>query len=51
MIGLPGDKIKINDGNIVINDTLILRKKLNDFIDTDIKSSKKRVRKYKEYFF
>ena len=51
VIGLPGDKIQIIDGKIIINDNLILRKKLNDFIDTDKKSNIKRIRKYKEFFF
>jgi len=51
VIGLPGDKIKIKDGNIFINETKILRKKLNDFIDTDYNTSNKRVRMYKEYFY
>ena len=51
VIGLPGDRIQIIDGKIIINDNLILRKKLNDFIDTDKNSSIKRIRKYKEYFF
>ena len=51
VIGLPGDKIEINNGIIFINESEILRKKLNDFIDTDIKSSNKRVRMYNEYFF
>ena len=51
VIGLPGDRIKIINGKIIINDNLILRKKLNDFIDTDKNSSIRRIRKYKEYFF
>ena len=51
VIGLPGDRIQIIDGKIIINDNLIIRKKLNDFIDTDKNSSIKRIRKYKEYFF
>ena len=51
VIGLPGDRIQIIEGKIIINDNLILRKKLNDFIDTDKNSSIKRIRKYKEYFF
>ena len=51
VIGLPGDRIQIIDGKIIINDNLILRKKLKDFIDTDKNSSIKRIRKYKEYFF
>ena len=49
VIGLPGDKIKIKNGSIIINDIITLRKKLNDFIDNDKNSSIKRVRKYKEY--
>ena len=51
VIGLSGDRIQIVGGKIIINDNLILRKKLKDFIDTDKNSSLKRVRKYKEYFF
>ncbi len=51
VIGLPGDKIEIKNGIIFINGSEILRKKLNDFIDTDNKSIIKRVRMYNEYFF
>ena len=51
VIGLPGDKIQIKNGIIFINGSEILRKKLNDFIDTDNKTSNKRVRMYNEYFF
>ena len=51
VIGLPGDKIEIKNGIIFINGSEILRKKLNDFIDTDNKTSNKRVRMYKEYFY
>ena len=51
VIGLPGDKIEIKNGIIFINGSEILRKKLNDFIDTDNKTSNKRVRMYNEYFF
>ena len=51
VIGLPGDKIKIKNGIIFINGSEVLRKKLNDFIDTDNKTSNKRVRMYNEYFF
>jgi len=50
VIGLPGDKIKILNGQIIINDKKILRKKTNDFIDNDKNTSLKRVRKYMEYF-
>ena len=51
VIGLPGDKIEIKNGIIFINGSEILRKKLNDFIDTDNKTSNKRIRMYNEYFF
>ncbi len=51
VIGLPGDKIEIINGIIFINGSEILRKKINDFIDTDNKTSNKRVRMYNEYFF
>ena len=51
VIGLPGDKIEIKNGIIFINGSEILRKKLNDFIDTDNNSNNKRVRMYNEYFF
>ena len=51
VIGLPGDKIEIKNGIIFINGSEILRKKLIDFIDTDNKTSNKRVRMYNEYFF
>jgi len=51
VIGLPGDKIEIKNGIIFINESEVLRKKLNDFIDTDNKTSNKRVRMYNEYFF
>ena len=51
VIGLPGDKIEIKNGIIFINGSEILRKKLNDFLDTDNKTSNKRVRMYNEYFF
>ena len=51
VIGLPGDKIKIINGQIFINNELILRKKTNDFIDVDKNKKTKRLRKYKEYFY
>ena len=51
VIGLPGDKIKIINGEIQINNNLILRKKNKDFIDVNKEGSIKRIRKYQEYFF
>ena len=50
VIGLPGDKIKIVNGEINLNNNIIVRKKLNDFIDNDNQSNLTRVRKYQEYF-
>ena len=50
VIGLPGDKIRIINGEINLNDNIILRKKMSDFVDNDESTSMKRVRKYKEYF-
>ena len=51
VIGLPGDKIKIINGQIFINNELILRKKTNDFIDVDKNKKTHRLRKYKEFFY
>ena len=50
VIGLPGDKIRIKNGQIIINDKLIFRKRVDDFIDNDNNVSQKRNRKYLEYF-
>lgn len=50
VVGLPGDKIRIINGQILLNDNLIIRKKMSDFIDNDKGTSLKRVRKYREYF-
>ena len=54
VIGLPGDTIKIINGEIIINDSKILRKKVNPFIDTQknqINYNNGRRRQYLEYFF
>ena len=51
VIGLPGDKIQISKGSIIINGNKILKKKIKDFIDNDNNASNKRVRSYKEYFY
>ena len=51
VIGLPGDKIKIIGGEIIINDNIIFRKRNDDFIDIKKDYSKKRIRSYTEYFF
>ena len=51
VIGLPGDEIQIINGQISINKDLILRKKMKDFIDVNSDGSKKRIRKFKEFFY
>ena len=54
VIGLPGDKIKVLNGEIIINGSKILRKKLPPFIDTQknqINVNEGRKRQYLEYFF
>ena len=50
VIGLPGDKIKIINGEIYLNNNVVARKRMKDFIDLDKNSPKRRVRKYKEFF-
>ena len=49
VIGLPGDKIKVLNGEIYLNEKKILRKKTNEFIDNDNNAFLKRIRKYEEY--
>ena len=51
VIGLPNDKIQIINGQIIINDKLIIRKKTEDFLDVDPNGNIKRNRQYKEYFY
>ena len=51
VIGLPGDKIFINNGIIIINDNIIFKEKIEDFIDINKSGNKKRKRQYKEHFF
>ena len=50
VIGLPADKLRIKNGQIILNDEKILRKRTDDFIDNDNNVSLKRNRKYIEYF-
>ena len=50
VIALPGDIIKIEDGYIILNNSKIFKKKINDFIDIDKSSNSLRVRQYTEYF-
>ncbi len=51
VIALPGDTIQIKNGIIILNNEIILRKKIKDFIDTDKNAQSKRVRKYREFFY
>ena len=51
VIGIPGDRIQILNGEVIINETVIIKQRVADFIDTDKQTKQKRVRKYKEYFF
>jgi len=51
IIGLPGDKIIIINGQININGNLILRKRMKNFIDVNSDGSNNRIRKYQEFFF
>ena len=51
VIGLPNYKIQIVNGQIIINDKLIIREKTEDFLDVDQKGNIKRNRQYKEYFY
>ncbi len=54
VIGLPGDHIKIINGEILINETKILRKQIEPFLDrqlNQIKIDNGRRRQYLEYFF
>lgn len=51
VIGLPGDKIKILNGNIVINNKTIIKQQIEDFVDIDQYGKKYRLRQYKEFFY
>ena len=51
VIGLPGDKIKISNGFIIINDNIIERKKIKDFYDINNVGKISRIRQYTEFFF
>ena len=51
LIGLPGDKIQLVDGLIIINGKKILKRKIPDFIDIDKFYNFSRIRQYEEDFF
>ena len=48
IIGLPGDKVKVEDGRLYINDKLIERKEAEDFVIRDAAGNAERFRQYKE---
>ena len=53
VIGLPGDRIRLENGEVFINGSLISRKKINDFIDNDSNElvvDNGRRRQYLEYY-
>jgi len=50
VIGLPGDKIKIENGIIIINNNKILRKRVNNFIEKDNFQKIRRIRQFRELF-
>lgn len=51
IIGLPGDRIKIKDGSIIINNDRIPRIQIDDFVDINSNGTKSRIRQYKELFY
>mgnify|MGYP002849676197 CR=1 FL=1 len=51
VIGLPGDKIIIENGNVIINHNMVLRKKIDDFVDINKNGKKTRIRQYEELFY
>ena len=48
VIGLPGDKIQMIDGQLYINGSAVKRERVEDFIDTDSQGRKSRVMRYRE---
>lgn len=48
VIGLPGDRIQMVDGNLVINGTLVPRQRLTDVVEQDTFGAERRVARYKE---
>ncbi len=51
VIGLPGDKIIIKNGQIIINDSLILKQRTDDFKDIGKKNNINLIPQYIEYFY
>jgi signal peptidase I len=48
VIGLPGDRIQMQDGRLFINGTLVSREKVDDFVYRDTAGSVLRALQYKE---
>jgi signal peptidase I len=48
LIGLPGDTIQVKDGRLFINNAIIERERMDDFVYTDRFGSVRRVTQYKE---
>lgn len=48
LIGFPGDRIRVQDGVLFINDQLVEREQVDDFIDYDAAGREKRIRQFRE---
>jgi len=48
VIGLPGDKIQMKKGRLFINGKVVQRKKLEDYIQTDVRGNLKMIPRYLE---
>ena len=48
LIGLPGDTIQVKDGRVFINNEIVERERMDDFVYTDRFGSMRRVTQYKE---
>jgi signal peptidase I len=48
LIGLPGDKVRMQDGRLFINGTLVEREKVEDFVYRDDRGNAAPLARYKE---
>ena len=48
IIGMPGDKIKMENGRLYINGEMVQRKRIDDFVNRDNKGNAERYRQYIE---
>lgn len=48
IVGLPGDKIKMENGRLYINGKMVEREKIEDFVNRDDKGNAERYRQYIE---